>query len=105
MVGLVNRHQLAAVLLAAFSFADSAVPQPALGQSVGVYGLTQSGWRIVRQVEKQEIRAGVLPYAGLARVISITEYHLEKQGQMMVCRLSYDSQKDTQEEKCEEPQT
>ena len=105
MTGLINTHHLAAVALAAFAFVASAVPQSSLGQSGGVYALTQAGWQIVRQVEKQEIRSGVSPYAGLARVVAITEYYLEKEGRTVVCRLSYDSQQDTQEERCEEPQT
>lgn len=80
------------------------LPNWAMGQSAGVsgvYRLTQAGWTIVKQVEKQEVRSGVSPYAHLQRVVSITEYHLEKNGQTMICRMSYDSQQDTQEEKCE----
>tara|TARA_B100000029_G_scaffold327743_1_gene320095 strand:+ start:1268 stop:1573 length:306 start_codon:yes stop_codon:yes gene_type:complete len=77
------------------------LPNWAMGQSAGVHGLTQAGWTIVKQVEKQEVRSGVSPYADLQRVVSITEYHLEKDGQTMICRMSYDSQQDTQEEKCE----
>lgn len=80
------------------------LPNWAMGQSAGVsgvYRLTQAGWTIVKQVEKQEVRSGVSPYAHLQRVVSVTEYHLEKNGQTMICRMSYDSQQDTQEEKCE----
>ena len=105
MAGLVNTYRLAAVLGCAFVFVASGAFQSALGQSVGVYALTQAGWQIVKQGEKNEIRSGVSPYTGLARVVSITEYHLEKEGKMMFCRLSYDSQQDRQEERCEEPQT
>ena len=105
MAGLVNLHRLAAVLGSAFVFVSFSAFQSALGQSVGVYALTQAGWQIVKQVEKHEIHSGVSPYNGLARVVSITEYHLEKEGKMMFCRLSYDSQQDIQEERCEEPQT
>ena len=104
MAGLINPHRLAAVLGSAFAFVAFGALQSALGQSVGVYALTQAGWQIVKQVEKKEIRSGVSPYIGLARVVSITEYHLEKEGKMMFCRLSYDSQQDIQEERCEEPQ-
>ena len=104
MAGLVNTYRLAAVLGSAFVFVSFSAFQSALGQSVGVYALTQAGWQIVKQVEKHEIRSGVSPYAGLARVVSITEYHLEKEGQMMFCRLSYDSQQDIQEERCKESQ-
>ena len=105
MAGLVNTYRLAAVLGSAFVFVSFSAFQSALGQSVGVYALTQAGWQIVKQVEKHEIHSGVSPYTSLARVVSITEYHLEKEGQMMFCRLSYDSQQDIQEERCEEPQT
>ena len=104
MAGLVNLRRLAAVLASAFAFVSFGTLQFALGQSVGVYALTQAGWQIVKQVEKHEIHSGVSPYTGLARVVSITEYHLEKEGEMMFCRLSYDSQQDIQEERCEEPQ-
>ena len=39
--------------LGAFAFiaAVSALPQWAVGQSMGVYGLTQAGWEIVEQIE------------------------------------------------------
>ena len=104
MAGLINPHRLAAVLGPVFAFVAFGTLQSALGQSVGVYALTQAGWHIVKQVEKHEIHSGVSPYNGLARVVSITEYHLEKEGKMMFCRLSYDSQQDIQEERCEEPQ-
>ncbi|HAA35840.1 MAG TPA: hypothetical protein DCE12_03390 [Gammaproteobacteria bacterium] len=80
------------------------LPSWATGQSAGVHGLTQAGWTIVKQVEKQEVRSGVSPYAHLQRVVSITEYHLEKDGQTMICRMSYDSQQDIQEEECEKSQ-
>ena len=92
--------------LGAFAFiaAVSVLPQWAVGQSTGVYGLTQAGWEIVEQIEKQEIRSGVSPYSSLQRVVSIMEYRLEKDGRRMVCWVSYDSQQDTQEEKCEEYQ-
>jgi len=92
--------------LGAFAFIAtvSALPQWAVGQSTGVYGLTQAGWEIVEQIEKQEIRSGVSPYSSLQRVVSIMEYRLEKDGRRMVCWVSYDSQQDTLEEKCEEYQ-
>ena len=77
------------------------LPSWAMGQSAGVYRLTQAGWTIVKQVENQEVRSGVSPYADLQRVVSVTEYHLEKNDQTMICRMSYDSQQDIQEEKCE----
>ena len=76
------------------------LPSWAMGQSPSVYSLTQAGWIIVKQVEKQEVRFGVSPYTHLQRVFSITEYHLEKDGQRMICRMSYDSQQDVQEEDC-----
>ena len=88
----------AAILTAAL------LPSWATGQLPGVHGLTQAGWTIVKQIEKQEVRSGVSPYAHLRRVVSITEYHLEKDGQTMICRMSYDSQQDIQEEECEQSQ-
>ena len=93
-------HALAGTLV----FSVSAIPWPVPADPVGVYGLTQTGWEIVEQIEKQEIRSGVSPYSSLQRVVSITEYRLEKDGRMMVCWVSYDSQQDKQEEKCEEYQ-
>ena len=89
---------VAAILTAAL------LPSWAMGQSPGVHGLTQAGWTIVKQVEKQEVRSGISPYAHLQRVVSITEYHLEKDGQTMICRMSYDSQQDIQDEECKQPQ-
>ena len=59
MAGLVNPHRLAAVLGAVFAFVSFDTLQSALGQSVGVYTLTQAGWQIVKQVEKHEILSGV----------------------------------------------
>ena len=76
------------------------LPSWAMAQSPGVHSLTQVGWTIVKQVEKQEVRPGVSPYTHLQRVVSITEYHLQKDGQRIICRMSYDSQQDVQEEDC-----
>ena len=89
---------LTAILTAAL------LPSWAMAQSPGVHGLTQAGWTIVKQVEKQEVRSGISPYTHLQRVVSITEYHLEKDGQRMICRMSYDSQQDVQEEDCVQSQ-
>ena len=101
MTGFVMTLRRIEWLAAALIISVALLPNWAMGQSAGVYRLTQAGWTIVKQVEKQEVRSGVSPYADLQRVVSITEYHLEKDGQTMICRMSYDSQQDTQEEKCE----
>ncbi|HCX88049.1 MAG TPA: hypothetical protein DG761_08480 [Gammaproteobacteria bacterium] len=104
MDGTAKKRRLTAALAAVLAIAATASPRWVSGETVGVYGLTQAGWQIVKQIEKQEIRSGVSPYASLQRVVSITEYHLEKEGRIMVCWVSYDSQQDIQEERCEEPQ-
>ena len=65
-----------------------------------VFSLTQQGWEIVFHSERRESYPGEPPYEALARVVLVTEYHLENAGQKMVCFLSYDSQKDRQSETC-----
>ena len=65
-----------------------------------VFSLTQQGWEIVFHSERRESYPGEAPYEALERVVLVTEYHLEKAGQKMVCFLSYDSQKDRQSETC-----
>ena len=104
MTGFVMTLRRTEWLAAALIISVVLLPNWAMGQSAGVYRLTQAGWTIVKQVEKQEVRSGVSPYVHLQRVVSVPEYHLEKDGQTMICRMSYDSQQDTQEEKCEQSQ-
>ena len=65
-----------------------------------VFSLTQQGWEIVFHSERRESYPGEAPYEALARVVLVTEYHLEKENQKIVCFLSYDSQKDRQSETC-----
>lgn len=70
-------------------------------QEAGVYELTQQGWEISDHSERREIQAGEAPYEKLTRVISVSEYHLEKGEEKIICWISYDSQKDTQTEDCQ----
>ena len=60
----------------------------------------QQGWEIVFHSERRESYPGEAPYEALERVVWVTEYHLEKENQKIVCFLSYDSQKDRQTETC-----
>jgi hypothetical protein len=77
------------------------LPCYAFAESIGVYELTQQGWQIVQQSERQEEQAGQAPYENLTRVLFITEYDLVKVDQTMRCRIIYDSQTDTQTEECQ----
>ena len=104
MTGFVTTLRRAEWLASALIISVVLLPNWAMGESSGVYHLTQSGWTIIKQIEKQEVHSGVSPYAHLQRVVSVTEYHLEKDGQTMICRMSYDSQQDIQEEECEQSQ-
>ena len=104
MTGFVMTLRCTEWLAVALIISVALLPHWAMGQSAGVYRLTQAGWNIVKQIEKQEVRSGVSPYTHLQRVVSVTEYHLEKDGQTMICRMSYDSQQDIQEEECEQSQ-
>ena len=70
------------------------------GNEPTVFSLTQQDWEIVFHSERRESYPGEAPYEALERVVWVTEYHLEKAGQKMVCFLSYDSQKDRQSETC-----
>ena len=65
-----------------------------------VFSLSQQGWEIVFHSERRESFPGEAPYEALERVVLVTEYHLEKENQKIVCFLSYDSQKDRQSETC-----
>ncbi|MBT4356901.1 MAG: hypothetical protein HOD23_04040 [Proteobacteria bacterium] len=70
------------------------------GNEPTVFSLTQQDWEIVFHSERRESYPGEAPYEALERVVLVTEYHLEKAGQKIVCFLSYDSQKDRQSETC-----
>ena len=70
------------------------------GNEPTVFSLTQQDWEIVFHSERRESYPGEAPYEALERVVLVTEYHLEKENQKIVCFLSYDSQKDRQSETC-----
>jgi hypothetical protein len=66
----------------------------------GVYDLTRQGWQITAITERNERRPGIAPYAELWRIVSVTEYRLEKSDQVIICEMRYDSQRDSQYETC-----
>ena len=70
------------------------------GNEPTVFSLTQQDWEIVFHSERRESYPGEAPYEALERVVWVTEYHLERENQKIVCFLSYDSQKDRQSETC-----
>ncbi len=65
-----------------------------------VSGLRQAGWMVTEQQKRIERRPGLPPYEMLARVVHVTTFVLEKNGQRKRCRLTYDSQLDTIAEEC-----
>lgn len=67
---------------------------------VGVYDLTRQGWQVTAITERNERRPGIAPYAELWRIVSVTDYRLEKSGQVIICEMRYDSQRDSQDETC-----
>ena len=67
---------------------------------VGVYDLTRQGWQVTAITERNERRPGIAPYAELWRIVSVTDYRLEKSGQVIICEMRYDSQRDRQDETC-----
>jgi len=66
----------------------------------GVYDLTRQGWQVTAIAERNERRPGIAPYAELWRIVSVTDYRLEKSGQVIICEMRYDSQRDSQDETC-----
>jgi|TARA_B100001971_G_scaffold29187_1_gene23545 hypothetical protein len=66
----------------------------------GVYGLTRQGWQVTAITERNERHPGIAPYAELWRIVSVTDYRLEKSGQVIICEMRYDSQRDSQDETC-----
>jgi hypothetical protein len=66
----------------------------------GVYDLTRQGWQVTAITERNERRPGIAPYAELWRIVSVTDYRLEKSGQVIICEMRYDSQRDRQDETC-----
>jgi hypothetical protein len=66
----------------------------------GVYELTRQGWQVTAITERNERRPGIAPYAELWRIVSVTDYRLEKSGQVIICEMRYDSQRDRQDETC-----
>ena len=66
----------------------------------GVYDLTRQGWQITAITERNERHPGIAPYIELPRIISVTEYRLERSDQVIICEMRYDSQRDSQYETC-----
>jgi hypothetical protein len=66
----------------------------------GVYDLTRQGWQITATTERNERHPGIAPYIELPRIISVTEYRLERSDQVIICEMRYDSQRDSQDETC-----
>jgi hypothetical protein len=66
----------------------------------GVYDLTRQGWQVTAITERNERRPGIAPYTELWRIVFVTDYRLEKSGQVIICEIRYDSQRDRQDETC-----
>jgi hypothetical protein len=66
----------------------------------GIYDLTRQGWQVISITERNERRPGIAPYTDLWRIVSVTDYRLEKSGQVIICEMRYDSQRDSQDETC-----
>jgi hypothetical protein len=66
----------------------------------GVYDLTRQGWQVIAITERNERRPGIAPYTDLWRIVFVTDYRLEKSGQVIICEIRYDSQRDRQDETC-----
>ena len=67
-----------------------------------VYGLQQVGWTIAEKKVCQDSRLGIAPYRLLPRILSITTYWLHLDKEEIICKIIYDSQLDSQYEKCGE---
>ena len=50
-----------------------------------VFSLTQQGCEIVFHSERRESYPGEAPYEALERVVWVTEYHLKRENQKIVC--------------------
>ncbi|HCY13169.1 MAG TPA: hypothetical protein DG414_04945 [Gammaproteobacteria bacterium] len=75
-------------------------PVGAQTPELGVYGLRQQGWTLIGSETREQVLPGLPPYEELPRLLSVTTYYLEKNGQAMTCEIVYDSQHDRQHEQC-----
>jgi len=74
---------------------------PSLAEESLIVVLRSSGWTEVGKREEIKKLPGETPYANLARVIQMTHFIFEKDGERKACWISYDSQRDQIREGCE----
>ncbi len=78
-----------------------ALAGPAKSQSEDtVHGLRQAGWVVVDKTATNEWHKGAPPYEELGRLVYVTIYTLEKEGNTVVCVLTRDLMFDTYSETC-----
>ncbi len=91
---MLSRSLLLSLLVMGLSPVGAQTPE------LGVYGLRQQGWTLIGSETREQVLPGLPPYEELPRLLSVTTYHLEKDGQAMTCEIAYDSQHDRQHEQC-----
>jgi hypothetical protein len=69
-----------------------------------VIDLRRAGWVVVGKEGRLEQRPGQPPYRTRQRVVHVTTFVMEKDGRRKVCTLAYDSQLDSFDEKCRDPE-
>lgn len=65
-----------------------------------IANLQSQGWTVSEKSEEKQSLPGLPPYENLTRVVQIVTYKLVKGDAMMVCRATYDSQRDRYDETC-----
>ena len=65
-----------------------------------IHQLIQQGWRIQEKESFIDKRPGLKPYQNLRRDVQVVLYRLKRGGDVLFCRVEYDSQQDTIREVC-----
>lgn len=63
--------------------------------------LRSLGWTVIEKREETKKLPGEKPYNNLLRIIQVTYFVFEKDGERKACWISYDSQRDQIREGCE----
>jgi len=83
-----------AFVMPALLWADSPSEELRLSQ------LIQQGWQIQEKESFVDQRPGLKPYQNLRRDVQVVLYRLQRGGDLLFCRVEYDSQQDTIRESC-----
>ena len=65
-----------------------------------VYSFSRQGWHVLEKKSFVDSRPGLKPYKNLRRDVQVVQYRLQRDEELLFCRVEYDSQQDTIREYC-----